>query len=130
MPPDRDLFGHLDRQLVNPLEARRDKDRETLVLMAPEFFVLDQPSRRCEQGLDIRRPPLGAETLRCLAQQVAQPDRILADFAAGLVGRQIDRDRRLRLAGEQLVQVVSEEHDRPRNDKFCLPNRVIPVIVP
>ena len=54
MPSDRDLFRHLDRQLVNPLEARRDKDRETLLLMAPEFFVLDQPSRRFEQGLDIR----------------------------------------------------------------------------
>ena len=54
MAGDRQLLGHSDRQVVDSLKPRPEKDRQPLFLMAPEFFVIDKPARRPQQRIDLR----------------------------------------------------------------------------
>ncbi len=97
---------------MDAVEARPDKHRQPLFLVTPELFVIDQLAGRLQQRVDLRRaPPGGAEALGGGRQQVAQADRVLADFAPGRVGRQVDRDGWVLVVREQFVQVVSEQHD-------------------
>ena len=91
MAGDCQLLGDGDRHFVDPLEPRPEKDRQPLLLMAPEFFVIDEPARRLQQPIDLQSAHIAsAEPLRRFRQRFAQPDRVLADFATGRMRRQID----------------------------------------
>jgi hypothetical protein len=110
MGAEHRLLGNGERQFVNPAETRRQEDREPVLLMAPKILVPDKRSRWAQQSADFASPPFGVQPPVGLRYQVFEADRILADLAAGDLGRQIERNRRLRLAGEQFIQVFSEEH--------------------
>ena len=120
MAADRQGFVDLDRQLVDAVEPGRQEQRQAAVLVTPELLVIDQLAGRLQQFVDGAAAPPGRQPLGRGRQQLAQPDRVLAHLAAGRVGRQVERDARVLVAGEQFVQVGSEKHGRPRCGRFCL----------
>jgi hypothetical protein len=75
---------------VNPAEARRQEDRQPVILMAPKILVRDKRSGRGQEGVDLASAPFGAQPFRHLRRQVLEADRILPDLAAGGLGRQIE----------------------------------------
>src|SRR5439155_21967783 len=118
-----DLFGNRDRQFVDAVEAGPEKRSAPLILIAPELFVIDQLASRLEQRVDLRRAMVGGEAFAGIRQQLAQTDRVLANLASGRMSREIDRNSRALVEGEQLVQVVSQEHGRPQCKASPVPTR-------
>jgi hypothetical protein len=110
MDANHQFLGDDERQFVNPADARRQKDRESDFLMAPKIVFLNDSVDRRQKGVDLTSPPFGAQPLRLLRPQILEPDRILADFATRNMGRQIERNCRLRIVGKQFVQVFFEKH--------------------
>jgi hypothetical protein len=55
-------------------------------------------------------PPFAAQSRRRSRDQISEAYRVLADLSAGGMGRQVERKRGLRVAGNQFIEVFLQKH--------------------